>query len=183
MMNKNDSSSEDSRSGNDERKAKSIYDVQRKQLEKLMSHPEREVEIPAARKDDEQKPRAFQPHEYVRNVMGASAGAGSGEFDIYRGCRRREGIRQEYLQEQAEKQRVRREFEERRQAHLAEAEKKTAKRRAKRLKQKEKLKKKKLTQNEDSQSQEERKSATDDDYNQVIDLDEKEEEIAEKQTQ
>jgi hypothetical protein len=35
--------------------------------------------------------------------MGASAGAGSGEFDIYRGCRRREQIRQEFLQEQADK--------------------------------------------------------------------------------
>lgn len=36
-------------------------------------------------------------------IKGASAGAGSGEFDIYRGCRRREQIRQEYLQEQADK--------------------------------------------------------------------------------
>lgn len=35
--------------------------------------------------------------------MGASAGAGSGEFDIYRGCRRRELIRQEYLTEKSEK--------------------------------------------------------------------------------
>ena len=33
--------------------------------------------------------------------MGASAGAGSGEFDIYRGCRRRELIRQEYLTEKS----------------------------------------------------------------------------------
>ena len=36
-------------------------------------------------------------------IKGASAGAGSGEFDIYRVCRRREQIRQEYLQEQADK--------------------------------------------------------------------------------
>lgn len=35
--------------------------------------------------------------------MGASAGAGSGEFDIYRGCRRRELARQEYLQSINEK--------------------------------------------------------------------------------
>lgn len=34
--------------------------------------------------------------------MGASAGAGSGEFDIYRGCRHREMIRQEYLQEKSD---------------------------------------------------------------------------------
>lgn len=36
-------------------------------------------------------------------IKGASAGAGSGEFDIYRGCRRRENIRQEFLQAQADK--------------------------------------------------------------------------------
>ncbi len=35
--------------------------------------------------------------------MGASAGAGSGEFDIYRGCRRREMIRQEFLEEEDKK--------------------------------------------------------------------------------
>lgn len=35
--------------------------------------------------------------------LGASAGAGSGEFDIYRGCRRRELIRQEFLQSVSEK--------------------------------------------------------------------------------
>lgn len=34
---------------------------------------------------------------------GASAGAGSGEFDIYRGCRRRELIRQEFLEEEDKK--------------------------------------------------------------------------------
>ena len=36
-------------------------------------------------------------------MQGASAGAGSGEFDIYRGCRRRQMIREEYNKEQAEK--------------------------------------------------------------------------------
>jgi len=54
-------------------------------------------------KDDPKKPRAFFTHEFVRNVMGASAGAGSGEFDIYRGCRRREMIRQEFLEEEDKK--------------------------------------------------------------------------------
>ena len=39
----------------------------------------------------------------IAAIKGASAGAGSGEFDIYRGCRRRESIRQEYLEKKAEK--------------------------------------------------------------------------------
>jgi hypothetical protein len=33
--------------------------------------------------------------------LGASAGAGSGEFDIYRGCRRRQIIREAYLHREA----------------------------------------------------------------------------------
>ncbi len=33
--------------------------------------------------------------------LGASAGAGSGEFDIYRGCRRRQIIREAFLHREA----------------------------------------------------------------------------------
>ena len=33
--------------------------------------------------------------------LGASAGAGSGEFDIYRGCRRRQMIREAFLTREA----------------------------------------------------------------------------------
>lgn len=35
------------------------------------------------------------------HYLGASAGAGSGEFDIYRGCRRRQMIREAYLNREA----------------------------------------------------------------------------------
>jgi hypothetical protein len=41
---------------------------------------------------------------YLLNIefyLGASAGAGSGEFDIYRGCRRRQIIREAYLHREA----------------------------------------------------------------------------------
>lgn len=72
----------------------------------IKKYKDKEVVIPGLEnKQDfkDGKPRAFFTHEFVRNVMGASAGAGSGEFDIYRGCRRRELIRQEYLTEQSEK--------------------------------------------------------------------------------
>lgn len=34
---------------------------------------------------------------FIEFILGASAGAGSGEFDIYRGCRRRQIIREAYL--------------------------------------------------------------------------------------
>ncbi len=90
------SSSEDE-SVKTSKRAKTIIDDQRIKLEKLMANPDKEVYIPEL-KTDVSKPRAFFTHEFVRNVMGASAGAGSGEFDIYRGCRRRELIRQEFLE-------------------------------------------------------------------------------------
>ncbi len=84
------------------KRAKTLVDEQRIKLEKLMANPDKEIYIPEL-KTDASKPRAFHTHEFVRNVMGASAGAGSGEFDIYRGCRRRELIRQEFLEVEDQK--------------------------------------------------------------------------------
>jgi len=41
--------------------------------------------------------------DFVRNVMGSSAGAGSGEFHVYRHLRRKEYARQKFIQEKGEK--------------------------------------------------------------------------------
>lgn len=40
---------------------------------------------------------------FVRNVMGSSAGAGSGEFHVYRHLRRKEYARQKAMQQQGMK--------------------------------------------------------------------------------
>ncbi|CAF0769375.1 unnamed protein product [Didymodactylos carnosus] len=92
-------------------------------------------------KKDLRQPRAFQPHEFVRNVMGASAGAGSGEFDIYRGCRRRQLIREAFKTREAKERALDDAFQKKIEKNQTQLELKTAKKRKKRLKQKGRQKK------------------------------------------
>lgn len=94
-------------------------DLQRLKLEKLMKNPvstfngeivvqysvfvivfqDKPVLIP-----EKPKERGMPSvPDFVRNVMGSSAGAGSGEFHVYRHLRRKEYARQKYLKESAER--------------------------------------------------------------------------------
>ncbi|XP_040919840.1 PRKR-interacting protein 1 homolog [Toxotes jaculatrix] len=116
--------------------AKTPAEEQRLKLERLMRNPEKPAPIPDRPK--EWNPRA--PPEFVRDVMGSSAGAGSGEFHVYRHLRRREYQRQDFLDKIAEKQDNDEAYLEKLEQNKQAAEEKTAKRRKKR----EKLKQKKL---------------------------------------
>lgn len=66
-------------------------------------------------------------------LSGSSAGAGSEVFHVYRHLRRRENIRQQYIQENAEKDDLEIEFQIKLAQNQMEAEQRTSKKRAKRL--------------------------------------------------
>ncbi|XP_033102176.1 PRKR-interacting protein 1 homolog [Anneissia japonica] len=140
---------------------KSASDRQRLHVERLMKNPEKPVFIPEVRK--QWKPR--EPPEFVRDVMGSSAGAGSGEFHVYRGYRRREQVRQDFIDGQNEKDEKEAEFQKKLQENEKQAEERTAKKRAKRNKKKlnAKLKKQKLeesTKEDDEEEEEEEEENT-----------------------
>ncbi|KAJ8267247.1 hypothetical protein GJAV_G00140310 [Gymnothorax javanicus] len=116
--------------------AKTPAEEQRLKLQRLMRNPDKPAPVPERPK--EWNPRA--PPEFVRDVMGSSAGAGSGEFHVYRHLRRREYQRQDFLDRMTEKQKLDYEYQEKLQENQRQAEERTAKRRKKR----DKLKQKKM---------------------------------------
>ncbi|KAH8828045.1 hypothetical protein DL96DRAFT_1709353 [Flagelloscypha sp. PMI_526] len=103
------------------------------QLDKLSKDPAKPAFIPAA--PQEKTIRA--PREMMKNVQGSSAGAGSGEFHVYKAGRRREYERLAIMQEQSAKEIRDLEFAQQKQEAEAALEAKTAKNRAKRQKKKE----------------------------------------------
>ncbi|KAM3965305.1 PRKR-interacting protein 1 homolog [Aphomia sociella] len=111
---------------------KNATDLQRLKLEKLMKNPEKPIVIP-----DPPKAKSLpSAPDFVRNVMGSSAGAGSGEFHVYRHLRRKEYARQKFIQEKSEKEKLDDEYHRKIEENRRIAEEKTAKKRAKRLKKK-----------------------------------------------
>lgn len=86
-------------SGSNSRHASTPLERQRAQLEKLLKDPSKSVHIPAAPKDKTIRPA----REMMKNVQGSSAGAGSGEFHVYKASRRREYERLKIMEDQAQK--------------------------------------------------------------------------------
>ncbi|KAJ7218016.1 hypothetical protein GGX14DRAFT_599143 [Mycena pura] len=115
------------------RHALTAVERQRSQLDRLLKDPLKPAFIPPPPKDKTVRP----PREMMKNVQGSSAGAGSGEFHVYKAGRRREYERLQIMEEEAQKEADTAEFERKRREAEEVAESKTAKNRAKRQKKKE----------------------------------------------
>ncbi|CAI2188716.1 369_t:CDS:2 [Funneliformis geosporum] len=133
-------------------------EIQRLQLEKLLRKVDKPVNIP----EMVDKPKLKPPKDIVRNVQGSSAGAGSGEFHVYRAHRRREYTRLKIMEEETKKEEERQDFEEKVAVVKAQEEEKTAKKRAKRQKKKQ-IKKQNIKKAKTKQEDKDKQTDTNDD--------------------
>jgi hypothetical protein len=108
--------------------------AQADEIEHLFLDPAREIKLPAP--SSEIKKSIPAPPEIVANVQGSSAGAGSGEFHVYKASRRREYERLRLMDEEAKKEEEDKEWAEKERERKAKDEEKTRKNREKRNKRK-----------------------------------------------
>ncbi|KAJ7783235.1 hypothetical protein B0H16DRAFT_1496051 [Mycena metata] len=118
------------------RHALTAVERQRSQLDRLLKDPLKPAFVPPPPKEKTIRPA----REMMKNVQGSSAGAGSGEFHVYKASRRREYERLKILEETSQKEADEAAFERKRREAEEQAESKTAKNRAKRHKKKERSK-------------------------------------------
>ncbi|KAJ0165970.1 PRKR-interacting protein 1 -like protein [Colletotrichum tanaceti] len=108
-----------------------------KHLESLFSKPDQEIRLPPA-PGAVAKRAVAAPPEIVTNVQGSSAGAGSGEFHVYKASRRREYDRLRAMDQEVKQEKENEEFERQKAEHAARDEERTRKNREKREKKKHK---------------------------------------------
>ncbi|CEJ79991.1 Putative DUF1168 domain protein [[Torrubiella] hemipterigena] len=102
-------------------------------VDALFAHPDREIHIPSA---GSAVSRRLAPPEIVSNVQGSSAGAGSGEFHVYKAARRREYERLKEMDEEVKREKDQAQFEKVKSERDRKDEEKTRKNREKREKMK-----------------------------------------------
>ncbi|OLY81792.1 PRKR-interacting protein 1-like protein [Smittium mucronatum] len=113
--------------------AMNATELQRHLLDKLLKNPDKPVHLPVAK-----DPLSLlqPPPEFVKTYMGSSAGAGSGEFHVYRHLRRKEMARQSVLKKESELDKKRAILDKKKEEIARIEEELTAKRRTKRQKRK-----------------------------------------------
>ncbi|KAL1857894.1 hypothetical protein Plec18167_001702 [Paecilomyces lecythidis] len=117
------------------RRALTPVSEQATQIESLFKDPSKDIQIPPPKR--EKTGAALPPPpEIVANVQGSSAGAGSGEFHVYKASRRREYERIQLMEEEVKKEKADEEFEKKREEQRRKDEERTEKNRKKREKRK-----------------------------------------------
>jgi hypothetical protein len=107
---------------------------QASEIGKLFADPEREIKLPDS--STSKGSRLPPPPEIVANVQGSSAGAGSGEFHVYKASRRREYERLREMEAEAKKEEDAASWEKEAEERRRKDEEKTTKNREKRAKKK-----------------------------------------------
>lgn len=119
------------------RRALTPVTQQASQVDALFAKPDRDIAIPSSTALAK-KSNLSAPPEIVANVQGSSAGAGSGEFHVYKASRRREYERVKMMDEQVAREKADEEFESKREEMRKKDEEKTGKNRRRRDKKKNK---------------------------------------------
>ncbi|KAJ5155886.1 hypothetical protein N7492_008689 [Penicillium capsulatum] len=117
------------------RRAVTPHSEQAGQIETLFKNPSKEINLPGAPQQRTVASLAAPP-EIVANVQGSSAGAGSGEFHVYKASRRREYERLRLMQSEVDKEKNDEEWEKERQEAKRKDDEKTEKNRRRRDKKK-----------------------------------------------
>lgn len=108
--------------------------AQASSINNLFADPEKEIQIPNTTSN--KASRLAPPPEIVANVQGSSAGAGSGEFHVYKASRRREYERLREMDAEAKKEEETAAWEKEEQERRQRDEERTARNREKRAKKK-----------------------------------------------
>ena len=117
------------------RRALTPVTQQASQVDALFAKPDRDIHIPSSTALAK-KSALPAPPEIVANVQGSSAGAGSGEFHVYKASRRREYERVKLMDEEVAREKADEEFEKKKEEHRRKDEEKTEKNRRRRDKKK-----------------------------------------------
>ncbi|GES61882.1 DUF1168-domain-containing protein [Aspergillus terreus] len=115
------------------RRAVTAQTEQASQIEHLFRDPSKEISLPGPSKQRTSESLPAPP-EIVANVQGSSAGAGSGEFHVYKASRRREYERLRLMQSEVDKEKADKDWEKERDEVRRRDEEKTEKNRKRREK-------------------------------------------------